>query len=353
MPRESRVVHSEQMLKTNNACTRVLPWCNELVEPTWLGRDERANNSRWAENVLVDGTLKRKECISLKTEIFVQRRTIEVTASGTIEEFTAACVGPDGSLVVIENRPIVLKTFNLQADVLSEQLALKELELHQRMTLTNSGVVLPLLNTARTKSKIFAFLPYVSNGDLFQSIKRNHQSYHHHLNQAQSRCIMYGMLRSVLACHDAGISHRDISPENFLLMDENTPVLIDFGLSVEMEDDWSCLAIRAGKDFYMAPEMFALEEERYDGRKVDIWSLGITFFIMASTDSSPPWHFASKKDIFFASAVRDMPQFLANQFPDNKAFCDLISRMLTYDPIGRPSARELMDHEWFRDVRAG
>jgi serine/threonine protein kinase len=296
----------------------------------------------------VDGSLKRKECIRLAGDvIYVHRSTIEITVSGAIEEFVfSEYNGEVEELVVDHSRSIVLKTFVLEPDTDSEHSALRELGTHHAISLlSGDNNVLPLVEVARTKNRIFAFLPYVVGGDLFQSLKTRRYSLEH----PQCHTMMLGMLRAVATCHEQGIAHRDISPENFLLREGNlSPALIDFGLSLHMDEDWSCVATRVGKDFYMAPEVFTLEDERYDGRKVDVWSLGVTFFIMASNDTMPPWHFASKKDIYFSSAMRCMPAFLAAQFMEQPVFCDLLAQMLNCEPSERPTASDLLNHEWFK-----
>lgn len=77
--------------------------------------------------------------------------------------------------------------------------------------------------------------------------------------------------------------HRDISPENIMLLQDRTVKLLDFGIAkpVEMEVHLKTKGAM-GKDYYMAPE-----QRRNAGNvdlRADIWSLGVTLFEMLTAE---------------------------------------------------------------------
>jgi len=85
-------------------------------------------------------------------------------------------------------------------------------------------------------------------------------------------------------CHDHGIVHRDVKPENILISPDGQPILLDFGLALSNHGyrvTYANLSGAAGTPEYMAPEQ--IEGQRGD-RRSDIYSLGIMMFEMLAGD---------------------------------------------------------------------
>ncbi len=85
-------------------------------------------------------------------------------------------------------------------------------------------------------------------------------------------------------CHDHGIVHRDVKPENILVSPEGQPILLDFGLALSSNGHRGRRADQsgaAGTPEYMAPEQ--IEGQRGD-RRSDVYSLGIMMFEMLAGD---------------------------------------------------------------------
>lgn len=76
--------------------------------------------------------------------------------------------------------------------------------------------------------------------------------------------------RAVAFLHSKGVVHRDVKPDNLMLRQDGTTVLIDFGLAA----DDGIVQGPAGSHPYAAPEVF---RGPYDGAKADVWSLGVLF----------------------------------------------------------------------------
>jgi DNA-binding NarL/FixJ family response regulator len=79
--------------------------------------------------------------------------------------------------------------------------------------------------------------------------------------------------------HVFGILHRDLKPANVMLREDNSPVLIDFGLARREMDNLSVTGIGQvlGSPYYISPEQ-ALGHQ-VDSR-TDLYSLGVMFFEM-------------------------------------------------------------------------
>lgn len=90
----------------------------------------------------------------------------------------------------------------------------------------------------------------------------------------------------------ANIIHRDIKPENIGINHNGEAVLIDFGVSADVEnrkDD--TLDQNMGSYMFFAPEMFLRGQEggsEIKGERTDLWALGITLYYLLC--GQYPWH---------------------------------------------------------------
>lgn len=74
-----------------------------------------------------------------------------------------------------------------------------------------------------------------------------------------------------------GVTHRDIKPQNLLLMVDGTVKLTDFGLARGNESkDITVTGFFVGTPFYVAPEQ--VEDSRKVDTRADLYSLGCVFF---------------------------------------------------------------------------
>jgi serine/threonine-protein kinase PpkA len=121
--------------------------------------------------------------------------------------------------------------------------------------------------------------------------------------------------------HKKGVIHRDVKPANILFRDENTPLLTDFGIAknVENDKDLTSTGIFLGSPNYVSPEQ--AEGAHLDGR-ADIYSLGCIFYEMLT--GYKPYHSDSVIDIVIQHKTSPVPTL-----PDSlKEYQPLLNRMM-------------------------
>ncbi|KAF2532206.1 hypothetical protein F2Q70_00033464, partial [Brassica cretica] len=135
------------------------------------------------------------------------------------------------------------------------------------------------------------------------------------------------------------VCHRDLKLENTLLDGSPAPRLkiCDFGYSKPKST--------VGTPAYIAPEVLLKKE--YDGKLADVWSCGVTLYVMLVgaypfEDPDEPKNF--KKTIHRILNV----QYAIPDYVHISPECQhLISRIFVADSAKRISIPEIRNHEWF------
>lgn len=168
---------------------------------------------------------------------------------------------------------------------------------------------------------IMIVMEYLPNGDLQGLLCKQCFT----LNEQIRIC--KEILEGLSYLHHRGISHRDIKPENILFDADFHPKIIDFGFSRENS---SRLRTFCGTALYIAPEV--MTDKQYDGKKADIWSLGVTLHVLNT--GKFPW--TARSDI---QLLRDFQHRRVELKIEATGFMrKLIYEMLNVNPEERPSA---------------
>lgn len=155
------------------------------------------------------------------------------------------------------------------------------------------------------------------------------------------------MARALSAAHAAGITHRDIKPDNIMVRDDGYLKVLDFGLArlrpaTESDAETATLALQTtpgammGTVAYMSPEQARGETV---SNPSDIFALGIVLYELA-TGRHP---FKADTLVGYLHAITlQTPPPLTQLKPELPAALDaLISRMLSKDASLRPTANEV------------
>jgi serine/threonine-protein kinase len=135
---------------------------------------------------------------------------------------------------------------------------------------------------------------------------------------------------ALAAVHNAGFVHRDVCPRNFILRDDGTLVLIDFGLTVPDKPVFLQPGNRIGTPNYMAPEVV---RRRQADKRLDVFSFGVTAYEICTLDL--PWpRGASGK----AALAHDTPPAdIRDSWPEiPRPLADAIMACIAAEPARRP-----------------
>ena len=202
--------------------------------------------------------------------------------------------------------------------------------------------------------------------NLYEAIE-NRKKY---LPEKKAKYWIYQTLKALEYMHKNGIFHRDIKPENILLL-KNRVKLADLG---------SCKGMYSKPPFteyistrwYRSPE--CLLTDGYYNYKMDIWGLGCVFYEILTLEPLFPGDDeidqVNKINYILGSPPNDLfEKFVKNSAHRNEFnfeyqkgvginkylshvsanVVDLIGKMLIYDPDLRPTARDCLNHECFKE----
>ena len=119
---------------------------------------------------------------------------------------------------------------------------------------------------------LYLVMEYFPCGDLRDRLRNP-------LSMEESLYYLRTIAEALRVIHVFGILHRDLKPANVMLRDDNSPVLIDFGLARRAHGDEDVTGVGQvlGSPYYMSPEQ--AQGQRVDAR-TDLYSLGVMFFEM-------------------------------------------------------------------------
>jgi CTD kinase subunit alpha len=217
------------------------------------------------------------------------------------------------------------------------------------------------------KNECFMVFEYLSH-DMTGLI--NHPTFT--LTPAHKKHLAKQMFEGLDYLHRRGVLHRDIKAANILISNTGILKFADFGLArfytKSHQNDYTNRVITI---WYRPPELL-LGETQY-GPAVDIWSAACVFVEMFTKKAIFPGEGTelSQLDKVYAMLgtptrhdwprIVDLPWFELMQPVERKkrqfeaqyrdvfspAALDLVTKMIRYDPVKRPTAEEVLAHDYF------
>lgn len=192
-----------------------------------------------------------------------------------------------------------------------------------------------------TPTHLAIVMEYASGGELFERICNAGR-----FSEDEARFFFQQLISGVSYCHAMQVCHRDLKLENTLLDGSPAPRLkiCDFGYS-KSSVYHSQPKSTVGTPAYIAPEVLLRKE--YDGKIADVWSCGVTLYVMLVggypfEDPEEPKDFRK-----MIQRILSVQYMIPESINISQECRHLISRIFVADPESRITMPEIKRHDWF------
>ncbi|KAG6705459.1 hypothetical protein I3842_07G180200 [Carya illinoinensis] len=192
-----------------------------------------------------------------------------------------------------------------------------------------------------TPTHLAIVMEYAAGGELFGRICNAGR-----FSEDEARFFFQQLISGVSYCHSMQICHRDLKLENTLLDGSTAPrvKICDFGYS-KSSVFHSQPKSTVGTPAYIAPEV--LSKKEYDGKIADVWSCGVTLYVMLVgaypfEDPADPKNFR-KTIVRILSVHYSIPDYVRVSMECRH----LLSRIFVANPEKRITIPEITNHPWF------
>lgn len=199
---------------------------------------------------------------------------------------------------------------------------------------------------------LFLVMELVRGGDLFDRIiKRGRYKEH------EARVVMFQVLSAMQFMHDKNVAHRDMKPENILLLSLDSDIdvkITDFGLAKSAKDSGG-LKTYCGTPHYFAPEVqnqrgVSGSSATTYGFAADMWSVGVIAYVLLTGDY--PW--SADHNIMCQEIERGQANYRKHAAVwsslSSTAF-DFVQQLIMLDPNARLTAAQALEHPWLGSVQ--
>jgi serine/threonine protein kinase len=228
-------------------------------------------------------------------------------------------------------------------------MAIKQVDIKNKMMVDSLSAEINLLRDLNHENIVLyygcefkktfnVFLEYVSGGSVASMLIRFGK-----FGESLAKSLTSQILSGLEYLHQKKIIHRDIKGANILVDEDGIAKISDFGISKKniYENAYkkqTRMSLK-GTVYWMAPEV--VNGKGYSA-KVDIWSVGCCVLEMLT--GTHPWiNFNDVQPVLYKLCTRNRPEL-----PESLGSVarDFIDKSLSIDPEVRPTASELLKHQF-------
>lgn len=207
--------------------------------------------------------------------------------------------------------------------------------------------IVELLETYSSEGMLYMVFEFMEGSDIcFEVVRRAVAGFVY--SEAVACHYMRQILEALRYCHENDIIHRDVRPACALLAtaDNSAPVKLGgFGSAVQLPSGRESVEThgRVGCPHYISPEVVS---RRIYGKACDVWGAGVMLHVLLS--GRLPFQGSGKR---LQEAIARGRVMLDTQEWKHISSTgkDLVLKMLSPNPINRPTISEILEHPWMRD----
>ena len=274
----------------------------------------------------------------IHTDYIIKREIIGQGAFAVVRKAIERSTGQSFAVKII-NRKKAMANGETMAGVQRELSILRQLD-HPN--------IVSLKAFYEDKDDYYLVMEYVPGGDLMDFVAANGA-----ISEDATQVITKQILEGINYVHKLGISHRDLKPDNILIMQDD-PILVkitDFGLA-KLSDNVTVMKTFCGTLAYVAPEIISGKYEVRDTANysslVDLWSLGCLVYVLLT--SHLPFNGKTQAQMFKKIKNAEYHESPLNTYNVSSAGKDFLNSCLQVNPQLRISAQQALRHPWLCEI---
>ena len=253
-------------------------------------------------------------------------------------------------LNVLTGRVVAIKSFykkDLSKNGENMRKILYETNLMKKLNHPN---ITKILEMFEDDNYILISMEYINGGNLFSFVKKRRK-----LSEKTAKFLFRQIILGIKHIHSNKIVHRDIKLENILIDLNNNIKICDFGIGRILSSNKQLLHDKCGTPMYMAPEiLLSSKTEGYEGFPVDVWSSGISLYIMLS--GTLPFNFKNNESSSIDEESNnnlELQYSIVNKEPKHiekisDEARDLLKGLLNKNPNKRLTIDQILEHPWLK-----
>ena len=357
---KNEIIALKKNLQKNNS-ENILK--NKIIESDNREKNNRINTISCTSSKTKDSNYYMEKCKSLSNYIKKYYQENKKYPSTNLNFYLYGRLIGQGAfgkvnigLNILAGRVVAIKSFNKkELDKNGENMKkiLYETDLMKKLNHPN---ITKILEVFEDGDYILISMEYINGGNLFSFVKKRRK-----LSEKTAKYLFKQIILGIQHIHSHKIVHRDIKLENILIDLNNNIKICDFGIGKILSYNRQLLYDKCGTPMYMAPEiLLSSKNHGYEGYPVDIWSAGISLYIMLSgtlpfnlnNNESSSIDESSENNIELQySIINNEPKHIEKISDEAR---DLLNGLLNKNPNKRLTIDQILKHPWMQmDERKG